>query len=149
MKILVVDDDAGVLGLLSTILKGEGFEVEATTDPDIAIEWVRDSVFDIVIIDSDSLKVARSIRSFEQGTPRNIPVLLLTGDRSRLEEFKANPDLTAIMTQAVRNRRTPHQDAGTAGRKGRNCGGADKTCVEAHPEVAERRGLGHLTERRP
>jgi len=94
-KILIVDDEEGILKALDRILTREGYEVYTTVNPLNAIEIVRKNSIDLVISDImmaelsglDLLTRIKSINPF-------IPVVLITG----------NPNLStareAIQSQA-------------------------------------------------
>jgi len=70
-RILVVDNEAGILSVLSTLLKAEGYEVVPTRESDKALEIVKsDEKFDLMIFDvrmtpvsgMQLLKVSRELR---------------------------------------------------------------------------------------
>ncbi|KAF5027918.1 Transcriptional regulatory protein ZraR [anaerobic digester metagenome] len=50
-KILVVDDDAGHLSMLRTVLSGWGYAPEGATDGESAVEMVRAKAYDAVLLD--------------------------------------------------------------------------------------------------
>lgn len=67
-RILLVDDEASILSVLSTLLKAEGYEVVATRDGNKAIELARDEHFELMIADIrmspvDGIKVLRTVRN--------------------------------------------------------------------------------------
>jgi DNA-binding NtrC family response regulator len=78
-RILVVDDDAGFRSLLTTILRGEGYEVsEAASVQEARV--ARGQPFDAVLTDlrlpdGDGLQVLRWFREHSPGTP----VIVITG----------------------------------------------------------------------
>ena len=51
LKILVVDDDAGLVALFEEILKDEGFSVESYTNPIKGYERARTGSFDAITLD--------------------------------------------------------------------------------------------------
>lgn len=50
-RILVVDDEASIRDVISEFLQGSGFEVEAVSDGVAALERLRESLFDVALID--------------------------------------------------------------------------------------------------
>lgn len=77
-RVLVVDDEAPILDLLRGYLEREGFAVETAMDGHAAVDAVRASGPDIVILDVmlpglDGLEVCRQIRTFSDAY-----VLMLT-----------------------------------------------------------------------
>jgi DNA-binding response OmpR family regulator len=52
MKLLVVDDDPGIVDILSTSLKESGYEVDSARDGIEAVERLRNNSYDVAIIDA-------------------------------------------------------------------------------------------------
>jgi DNA-binding NtrC family response regulator len=52
-RVLVVDDDAGVRGALSTLLARQNYQVEAVASGEEALEALTRDVFDVVLLDLD------------------------------------------------------------------------------------------------
>src|SRR5215472_5571448 len=72
-RVLVVDDDAALAEMLGIVLRGEGFEPTFVADGDKALESLRDTRPDVVLLDlmlpaSDGIDVCRQIRG-ESGVP--------------------------------------------------------------------------------
>jgi putative nucleotidyltransferase with HDIG domain len=92
-KILVVDDEIGIIDSLSVILKRSGYDFTGIVDPLEAIERVRKEHFDLLILDYlmypiHGDKVVQRIREFN----KEIYILLLTGHKDLappLETIKA------------------------------------------------------------
>ena len=88
--ILIVDDEAPVLDLLSAYFTKRGYQVTAKNSADDAISAVEDAQFDVVILDvlladKDGLEVLAQIKS----THPNLPVIIMTGigfDEQLLQE---------------------------------------------------------------
>ena len=81
-KILLVDDEQGILDSLSVVLKRSGYHYTGITSPLEAIERVRNEHFDLMILDFlmspiHGDEVVRQIREFN----REIYILLLTGHK--------------------------------------------------------------------
>jgi DNA-binding response OmpR family regulator len=88
-KILVVDDDADLLDLLTTGLTAAGFSVITASNGRDALEQAR-SVPDLVVLDlvlpeMDGFTVCQSLKRNRDTSA--IPVLLLTGLMSELTRF--------------------------------------------------------------
>ena len=86
-RILLVDDDLLVLGVLEAMLTSAGHDVNVTNDPQKAVELVWKEDFDLVITDLgmpklDGWAVAKRVKA------RNtmIPVIVLTGWGTQYEE---------------------------------------------------------------
>jgi DNA-binding response OmpR family regulator len=86
-KILVVDDDAAVRGLVHKYLSANGFSVVHTDNGSEALLLVRESQPDIILVDVempglDGQAVCRVMK--KEADTRNIPVVLMSG--ARIEE---------------------------------------------------------------
>ena len=82
-KILVIDDEQGVIDSLKVYLGKEGYIVEGETDPLLGIEKVRNNYYDILILDYIMIpingdKVIEEIRKFN----KEIYIIVLTGHKS-------------------------------------------------------------------
>ncbi|WP_277209313.1 response regulator transcription factor [Isoptericola croceus] len=78
-RLVVVDDEPNIRELLSTSLRFAGFEVHAAGDGTSALQLVRDTepdlvVLDVMLPDMDGFTVTRRMRA----TGRHTPVLFLT-----------------------------------------------------------------------
>ncbi len=51
MKVLIIDDDQGITGLLSIYLTAKGFENLATNDPVEGMELIKKEKYDSVLLD--------------------------------------------------------------------------------------------------
>jgi len=81
-KILIVDDEPGIIDSLSVMLRRSGYHFTGLTDPLEAIERVRNENFDLIILDYlmypiHGDKVVEKIREFNN----EIYILLLTGHK--------------------------------------------------------------------
>lgn len=81
-KIILVDDDQGIIDALSIFLKRSGYELVGVTNPLEAIELVRQEHFDMMILDFIMIpihgdKVVEEIRKFN----KSLYILLLTGHK--------------------------------------------------------------------
>jgi len=86
-KIILIDDDQNILTSLEMVLKSAGFTIEAFTDGLEAIDYIRDSGAEIVLLDIkmpriDGLEVFTRVRKFS-----NIPIIFLTSKDSEMDEL--------------------------------------------------------------
>ena len=82
-KILVIDDEQGVIDSLKVYLGKEGYIVEGETNPLLGIENIRNNYYDILILDYIMIpingdKVIEEIRKFN----KYIYIIVLTGHKS-------------------------------------------------------------------
>ena len=92
-RIIVVDDEIGIIESLAVVLKRGGYEFVGETDPLKAIERIREDHFDLLILDYlmhplHGDEVVERIRQFN----KELYILLLTGHRDLappLETIKA------------------------------------------------------------
>ena len=80
MRILVVDDDPIVLDSCRRILEAEGFDVQAVSSADNALETVKNNGFDLLLIDvkmpgHDGMYLMREVK---ERWPE-IPVIVMSG----------------------------------------------------------------------
>jgi len=85
-RILVVDDEAVIRRTLETLLRRQGYEVWTAADSEEAFAWLRESAFDLLLID---LKLPGGVSGLEiadgaHASQPNAAVLILTGS-SELE----------------------------------------------------------------
>jgi len=83
--ILVVDDEPGILKILSIQLKHDGYEVITTTSGEEAVELVREKdpsliLLDILMPGVTGLEVLDRIRAFSQ-----VPVIIFTANNRVVE----------------------------------------------------------------
>ena len=81
-KIIVVDDESGIIDSLSIFLKRSGYEFTGVTDPVEAIERVKNEHFDLMLLDFIMTpihgdQVVEQIRKFN----KELYILLLTGHK--------------------------------------------------------------------
>jgi two-component system, OmpR family, response regulator CpxR len=77
-RILIIDDDVELCGLLNEYLKAEAFQVEMVHDGNRAMEQVSKESYDLIVLDVmlpgiNGLEVLRNLRR-----KSNVPVLMLT-----------------------------------------------------------------------
>ncbi|MEI8199051.1 MAG: HD domain-containing phosphohydrolase [Eubacteriales bacterium] len=81
-KIMVLDDEVGIIDSLSIVLKRHGYYITGMTSPVEAIESMRNEKYDLLILDFlmqpiNGDKVVAKIREFDE----EIYILLLTGQK--------------------------------------------------------------------
>lgn len=79
-KIIVLDDEMGIIDSLSVVLKRNGYDVYGVTSPDLAVEMIRKGKYDMLILDFlmqpyNGDKAVAKIREFNA----ELYILLLTG----------------------------------------------------------------------
>lgn len=84
-KILVVEDDLSISGLLSEYLTDEGFNVIVAQDGDQGLEMAISEKPDLILLDimmpkKDGLTVLKELRVTEEG--KTVPVIMLTNEKS-------------------------------------------------------------------
>ncbi len=87
-RILLVDDELSVQKLLGYPLRKDGYEVVPALDGREALEAVRDSPFDLVVLDLmlplvDGLEVCRRVRATS-----SVPIIMLTARTEELDKVR-------------------------------------------------------------
>ena len=87
LKILVVDDEEQIVDLLLTMLRAQGHEVLGFTNPEAALENLKDHTYDLILTDLgmpvvSGLDIASRARSFRSARA----VALLTGWGAEYEQ---------------------------------------------------------------
>jgi len=90
-KILVIDDDAGVRGLVADVLEAEGFEVLTAEDGFAGLRAIESAKPDCVVLDimmpgMDGHHVLQRIRS---GAGPHLPVVMLTAAADDAQAWQA------------------------------------------------------------
>lgn len=81
-KVLVVDDDPGILNVLGRFLTDSGYDVELAHDGSEALDKVREDPPDLILLDvvmprMDGIEVCRRLKSHK--STRLIPIVIVTG----------------------------------------------------------------------
>jgi len=79
-KILIVDDEQGVVEIISEILEVEGYKIESTTDPKKALELIKEYNFNLVITDLkmpevDGIEITKTAKKKNKDTD----IIVITG----------------------------------------------------------------------
>jgi DNA-binding NtrC family response regulator len=113
-RILVVDDEEALRTVLSTELTSEGYEVTPASDGNEAIDFIKSSDYDLVLLDIKMPNVdGFEVLKFIKGNKPLIKVIMLTGfadlknaiESKRLgaEDFVSKPyDLVDLLTTIER-----------------------------------------------
>ena len=133
-SILVVDDDPGVLDVVSFMLRREGFDVDEERDGTAALDAARAKSYDIVILDImlpglSGTDVCRELRS-----ESDVPILMLTARDAEIDrvlglelgadDYVTKPFSTAELLSRVRAiLRRRELDRANGGATLRNLGG--------------------------
>jgi CheY-like chemotaxis protein len=89
-RILAVDDTSDNLFLLQTFLESEGFEVETASSGSIALDKLKQSLPDLILLDvmmpdMNGFEVTEKIRS--NGRTQRLPILLISAhDELRMQQ---------------------------------------------------------------
>ncbi|MEW6582940.1 MAG: response regulator transcription factor [Actinomycetota bacterium] len=91
-KVLVVDDDKSVLGLVRKFLAAAGFSVVVTDNGSEALMLVRESRPDVILVDVDmpgldGIAVCRVLK--KEAATQNIPVVIMSGARISEQDMLA------------------------------------------------------------
>lgn len=120
MKILLVEDDPGIIHSLTEFLTGEGFSITSVPGQQEAVNAYRSARFDLALIDislenGDGYAVCRSIKA-----DRDIPVIFLTasGDEASVvtglnlgaDDYIAKPFRMRELVSRIRNARRRYGD---------------------------------------
>jgi two-component system response regulator RegX3 len=84
-SILVVDDDPGVLDVVSFMLRSEGFEVDEESDGTAGLAAARERQYDIVILDVMLPGVSGTEICRELRAESDVPILMLTARDAELD----------------------------------------------------------------
>ena len=111
-SILVVDDDPGVLDVVSFMLRREGFDVDEERDGTAALEAARTRNYDIVILDIMLPGVSGTDICRELRSESDVPILMLTARDAEIDrvlglelgadDYVTKPFSTAELLSRVR-----------------------------------------------
>lgn len=90
-RILAVDDDVDICELVKVNLEKEGYEVEAANSGGEALEKLKASFFDLLILDLgmpavDGWEVLKKVKADEK--TKSMPVIILTGKTEEKDMLK-------------------------------------------------------------
>jgi two-component system response regulator RegX3 len=133
-SILVVDDDPGVLDVVSFMLRREGFDVDEERDGTAALEAARTKNYDIVILDIMLPGVSGTDICRELRSESDVPILMLTARDAEIDrvlglelgadDYVTKPFSTAELLSRVRAiLRRRELDRANGGTTLRNLGG--------------------------
>jgi DNA-binding NtrC family response regulator len=89
-SVLIIDDDAGVRNMLSSVLEDEGYSVEAVGNGNLAIKACEKLPFDVALVDINlpDIKGTELLHKLKQLHPRMVKIVV-TGDPSIENAVKA------------------------------------------------------------
>jgi len=92
LKLLVADDDAAILSIISVFMKEAGYEVITARNGDEAYEKARKDIPDVILLDifmpgMSGIDVCKKLR--EDRTTYLIPIVILTADSSKTSKLDA------------------------------------------------------------
>ena len=88
-KVLIVDDEPGVLAVASRLLRGAGYAVETADSAEAGLALVRTGEFDAVLMDI-SMPGMTGFRALEEfGACTKAPIFLMTGHSDAEKEKDA------------------------------------------------------------
>ena len=99
-NIMIVDDEDDINLLFTMLLCDEGYNVEAFTDPDIAIMKFEDGFYDLLIVDilmpkMNGFELYERLRQFDN----EVKVCFLTAGEINYEQFKKAASFPEITTE--------------------------------------------------
>jgi DNA-binding response OmpR family regulator len=125
-RALVVDDEPGLVEVVSAYLEREGFEVASAADGEQAVALARSLDPDVIVLDLmlpgiDGIEVCRQLRTFSDAyvvmlTARSEELDTLIGLSVGADDYMTKPfsprELTARIRSLLRRPRTTAQEAG-------------------------------------
>ena len=95
MRVLLIEDDAGIAGMIRRGMEAAGYRVDAATDGETGLRMAQESVYNVVLLDlmlpkRDGWSVCTALR--ESRNP--VPILMLTA-RDAIDERVKGFDLGA------------------------------------------------------
>lgn len=106
-RILVVDDDPSVLGLLSHVLERLDVDIDTCSDPEAALRRFDEFSYDVVISDDRMPKMSgRDMLAKVRGRRPETPTILITGFGSpqKLDDAFANAGVFSFVNKPWDNR---------------------------------------------
>ena len=80
-QVFIIDDSNTNLLLLEDILKEDGYDVKTDDNPKRALQKIKDSPPDLVLLDL-LMPVIDGFEFIEQIEPKNIPIIIISADRN-------------------------------------------------------------------
>jgi DNA-binding response OmpR family regulator len=105
-RVLVIDDDDAILGLLDLILKRAGYQVFSAVDGSLGVQTYRQQKPDIVIVDlampgMDGYQVIEEIRKVS-GEDKRIPIIILTAhDQDVMRDYGTELGADLYLTKPI------------------------------------------------
>ncbi|MBN1430251.1 MAG: response regulator [Anaerolineae bacterium] len=105
-RILVIDDDDAVLGLLEFSLKRAGYEVFSAIDGSLGLQTFQKQNPDLVIVDlampgMDGYQVIEELRKLA-GTNKHLPIIILTAhDQDVMRDYGTELGADLYLTKPI------------------------------------------------
>jgi DNA-binding response OmpR family regulator len=105
-RILIVDDEPGILEYLEVVLKKEGFQIETAADGQDALQKILKLHPDLIILDLKLPKIQglELLRILQANDAGHVPVYIITGNMSNRETelmIKQEPNVKGYYTKPV------------------------------------------------
>jgi CheY-like chemotaxis protein len=111
-RILLIDDDAGLVASTRSLLESAGYEIASANDGKSGLAQAQPCKPDLIVLDvmmkteTEGFEVSRSLQS--DPALKDIPVILLTGIRKALRlPFRFEPDKEWLPVRAVLEKPVP------------------------------------------
>ncbi len=107
-KVLIVDDDKGLVSILEARFLADGFEVLTAFDGEDGLGKIEQGCPDLVILDilmprKDGLQVLKEIRRIDSAF-RHLPVIIMSG-KAELEHLFGSYEICAFIIKPFEARR--------------------------------------------
>lgn len=91
-KILVVDDDEGILDAMQVLLESEGYGVEISSDGQILEKLNKNNLPDVILLDvllsgKDGRQICRALKN--KGETKNVPIIMVSAHPRAEDEVMA------------------------------------------------------------
>jgi two-component system response regulator RegX3 len=128
-RVLIVDDDAGIVDVIAYALRGEGFDVDSVGDGEAALAAASSEPYDVIVLDLmlpalSGTDVCRQLRA----AGNHVPILMLTAKDAELDRVLglelgaddyvtkpfSRPELLSRVRALLRRRKYDREESTTA-----------------------------------
>ena len=114
-NILIIDDEPFILDIFSQFLSDEGYDIQAAESNDVAMEYLQQNVFDLILLDvhmrgtgfSDFLAYLKKPSSEHSKTPiiavTGVPDVIQEIDRRYLSGILEKPFTPEVMISCIQS----------------------------------------------
>jgi DNA-binding response OmpR family regulator len=112
-KILVVDDDPGIVDILSLMLRDEGYEVDIASEP-ASINQMHSNLPDLILLDiwmsgTNGSEICRNLKT--KKSTKHIPIIMISANRDTediakeagADDFIVKPFEMSTLLEKVKN----------------------------------------------